>query len=70
GRGITWAPRSLVQQDLDNGRLLRAGGEDWDVEIGICLFRPRTRLPNTAERFWSAIQKGRKKSSPAMQRMK
>jgi len=70
GRGITWAPRSLVQRDLDEGRLLRAGGDDWDIEIGICLFRPRTRLPNTAETFWSAIQKGRKKSSPAMQRMK
>jgi LysR family transcriptional regulator, hypochlorite-specific transcription factor HypT len=63
GRGITWAPRSLVQRDLDEGRLLRAGADDWDIEIGICLFRPRTRLPNTAEAFWSAIQKSRKKST-------
>jgi DNA-binding transcriptional LysR family regulator len=70
GRGITWAPRSLVQHDLDQGRLLRAGGNEWDIEIGICLFRPRTRLPNTAEAFWSAIQRGRKKSPSTMQRMK
>jgi LysR family transcriptional regulator, hypochlorite-specific transcription factor HypT len=70
GRGITWAPRSLVQRDLDEGRLLRAGGEEWDIEIGVCLFRPRTRLPNTAEAFWSAIQKGRKKSPAAVLRMK
>jgi LysR family transcriptional regulator, hypochlorite-specific transcription factor HypT len=70
GRGITFAPRSLVQHDLDSGRLLRAGGDDWDIEIGICLFRPRTRLPNTAEAFWSAIQKGRKKSPSPVQRMK
>ncbi|WP_407155802.1 LysR family transcriptional regulator [Bradyrhizobium sp. STM 3557] len=70
GRGITFAPRSLVQHDLDNGRLLRAGGEDWDIEIGICLFRPRTRLPNTAEAFWSAIQKGRRKSPSTVQRIK
>jgi len=68
GRGVTWAPRSLVQRDLDEGRLLRAGGEDWNIEIGICLFRPRTRLPNTAETFWSAIQKSRKKAS--VQRIK
>jgi LysR family transcriptional regulator, hypochlorite-specific transcription factor HypT len=70
GRGITWAPRSLVQHDLDQGRLLRAGGDDWDIEIGICLFRPRTRLPNTAEAFWSAIQKGRKKQPSTTQRSK
>jgi DNA-binding transcriptional LysR family regulator len=70
GRGITWAPRSLVQHELDNGRLLRAGGDDWNIEIGICLFRPRSRLPNTAETFWGAIQKGRKKSPSAPQRMK
>jgi LysR family transcriptional regulator, hypochlorite-specific transcription factor HypT len=57
GRGITWAPRSLVQDDLTSGRLLRAAAEDWDIEIGICLFRSRTRMTNAAEAFWSAVQK-------------
>jgi DNA-binding transcriptional LysR family regulator len=50
GRGITWAPRSLVQDDLSSGRLLRAGAEDWDIEIAICLFRSRARMTNAAER--------------------
>lgn len=59
GHGITWAPRSLVQDDLDRGRLLRAGTEDWDIEIGICLFRSRARMTHAAEAFWSAVQKGR-----------
>lgn len=57
GRGITWAPRSLVQADLDSGRLVRAGLEDWDIEIGICLFRSRARITTAAESFWSAISK-------------
>jgi DNA-binding transcriptional LysR family regulator len=70
GRGVTWAPRSLVESDLASGRLLRAGAEDWDIEIGICLFRPRTRLPNTAEAFWSGLQKGRKKSASIAPRPK
>ena len=66
GRGITWAPRSLVQDDLASGRLLRAGAEEWDIEIAICLFRSRPRMTNAAEAFWSSVQKrkwGRK--SPA-----
>ena len=43
GRGITWAPRSLVADDLAAGRLMRAGPEEWDIGINICLFRSRAR---------------------------
>jgi DNA-binding transcriptional LysR family regulator len=57
GRGVTWAPRSLVMDDLSSGRLMRAGDEEWDIEIGICLFRSRARITNAAEAFWNAIRK-------------
>ncbi len=57
GRGITWAPRSLVQDDLANERLLRAGPDDWDIEISICLFRSRSRMSSAAETFWTSIQR-------------
>jgi LysR family transcriptional regulator, hypochlorite-specific transcription factor HypT len=56
GRGVTWAPRNLVADDLLNGRLLRAGGAEWDIDISISLFRSRARMTNAAERFWSAAQ--------------
>ncbi|MGA7803956.1 LysR substrate-binding domain-containing protein, partial [Bradyrhizobium sp.] len=56
GRGVTWAPESLVRDDLANGRLLRAGAADWNIEISICLFRSRARMTNAAEAFWSAIE--------------
>jgi LysR family transcriptional regulator, hypochlorite-specific transcription factor HypT len=59
GRGVTWAPRSLVQDDLTSGRLLRAGDGDWEIEICICLFRPRARMTNAAETFWSAVNLGK-----------
>jgi DNA-binding transcriptional LysR family regulator len=66
GRGITWAPRSLVEEDLATGRLLRAGSEEWDIAISICLFRPRSRMTNAAEAFWSAVPKDRPgRKSPA-----
>ena len=48
--------RNLVADDLANGRLLRAGGAEWDIDISISLFRSRARMTNAAERFWSAAQ--------------
>lgn len=65
GRGITWAPLSLVHEDLASGRLLRAGAEDWDIAIRISLFRSRARMTSAAETFWSAVQRLEKeKASP------
>jgi DNA-binding transcriptional LysR family regulator len=60
GRGLTWAPRSLVQDDLATGRLMRAGAADWDIAIGVCLFRSRARMTNAAEAFWSTVQKNQR----------
>jgi len=57
GRGITWAPRSLVEDDLRGGRLVRAADAAWDIEIGICLFRARVRMTHAAENFWSVVQR-------------
>jgi DNA-binding transcriptional LysR family regulator len=57
GKGITWAPRSLVHDDLKNGGLVRAGPKDCDIKISVCLFRSRARMTNAAETFWSTIQK-------------
>jgi DNA-binding transcriptional LysR family regulator len=57
GKGITWAPRSMVRDDLKNGRLLLAGPKDCDIKISVCLFRSRARMTGAAETFWSTIQK-------------
>lgn len=53
GRGVSWLPLSLVSRDLECGDLVRAGGADWDVPIGIRLYRPRARQSPAAEQFWS-----------------
>ncbi|WP_315718523.1 MULTISPECIES: LysR family transcriptional regulator [unclassified Bradyrhizobium] len=57
GRGITWAPRSLVELDLQSGRLVRAGPKDWDIKISICLIRARARMIHAAESLWSTARK-------------
>jgi DNA-binding transcriptional LysR family regulator len=64
GRGVTWAPESLVLDDLVTHRLVRAGDRSWDIEIGICLFRPRARMSPAAEKFWTALKKGTAKPAP------
>src|SRR5262249_30074668 len=64
GRGVTWAPRNLVANDLASGRLLRAGAKEWDIDIGICLFRCRARMTSAAERFWKAAQQWRADHQP------
>lgn len=53
GRGLAWLPLSLVEEDLRAGRLVRAGGPDWDIRVEICLLRPRARQSPAAEAFWS-----------------
>jgi len=36
--GLAWLPKSSITADLNEGRLCRAGNEDWDVEFDIRLY--------------------------------
>jgi LysR family transcriptional regulator, hypochlorite-specific transcription factor HypT len=56
GYGLAWLPASLVQADIDAGRLVRAGDAQWDVPMEIRLYRPRARQSATAEAFWALVQ--------------
>jgi DNA-binding transcriptional LysR family regulator len=71
GRGVAWAPRSLVEEDLAAGRLLRVGIASDEVSMEIRLFRPQARQSKTAEALWEravALQdqaeKSDRKSTP------
>lgn len=55
GRGVAWLPKSLIADDLETGRLVRAGAAAWDVAVEIRLFRPRARLSAAAEAFWALL---------------
>ena len=54
GRGIAWLPLSLIDADVEAGRLVRAAGDEWEVDVEIRLFRAHTTLPRAAETFWRA----------------
>lgn len=54
GKGVTWIPRSLAQDELkEKGRLMPAGDTRWTVAVKIALFRPRARMTDVAEAFWT-----------------
>jgi LysR family transcriptional regulator, hypochlorite-specific transcription factor HypT len=55
GRGMAWLPQSQVCRELESGELVLAASPAWELDVEITLFRPRTRLPSTAESFWEVI---------------
>lgn len=55
GRGLTWTPLSLLNEDLQSGELVRAGDESWDVPVELRLFRPRSLQPPHVEKFWALL---------------
>lgn len=57
GRGVAWLPLSLIQPDLDNGLLVRAGEPEWDAETEIHLFRSKARQAPEAEDFWRLVSR-------------
>lgn len=57
GHGVGWLPETMVRHELEANRLVRAGGRDWDIDFEVRIFRPITRLPKPAERFWGHISK-------------
>lgn len=55
GRGVAWTALSLIQEDLDEGRLVRIYPDEEGIEIEIRLWRPRARQSPAAEAFWTRI---------------
>jgi DNA-binding transcriptional LysR family regulator len=55
GWGLAWIPESLVSAELGDGRLVRAGGAEWDIEVEIRLYRSRENRRPIVERIWSLL---------------
>jgi DNA-binding transcriptional LysR family regulator len=56
-RGVAWTALSLVKDDLDSGRLVRAGDAGDETPIEIRLWRPKARQAPAAEQLWSKAVK-------------
>jgi len=58
GRGVAWLPKTLMGDDLANGRLISVDEAAWAIEVDIRLFRQHVIMHPTAEKFWRAVQAG------------
>jgi DNA-binding transcriptional LysR family regulator len=58
GRGLAWLPRTLIDDELRDGRLVAAGAPHWAIEVEIRLFRRQASELPAAEAFWRAASAG------------
>lgn len=58
GRGIAWLPRTLVEDDMSEGRLVAAAGSEWAVPLEIRLYRDSELLGRAANAFWDTAVGG------------
>ncbi len=55
GYGLAWLPKSIVVDDLENGRLVRAAEECDDIFVDIKIFRHAHNTEPRVERFWQVL---------------
>lgn len=56
GRGIAWLPKSMVNAELADGRLVGAAGPQWNVPLDIRLFRATAALAPAAQAVWNRVR--------------
>jgi DNA-binding transcriptional LysR family regulator len=54
GRGVAWLPHSLIEDDLNEHRLVESAGPAARIVLEIRLFRRTSGEPPAAEAFWDA----------------
>ncbi len=52
---MTWLPKSIVVEDLANGRLLRAAEESDDIVVDIKILRHAHSTEPRVEKFWQVF---------------
>ena len=57
GMGMAWIPDFCIRQELKEGRLVRAGGEQWDVPLEIRLYRCSLVHKPGVETLWRQMMK-------------
>ncbi|WP_369601791.1 LysR family transcriptional regulator [Hahella sp. SMD15-11] len=65
GFGVGWIPSRLAQEAEQFGKLVRAGGPEWDIPVEIRLYRWKENHNVNLARFWAGLQ-DRKVVQPVM----
>jgi DNA-binding transcriptional LysR family regulator len=56
GKGIGWAPANLIAQELEDGRLVRAGGAEWESPFEVRIYHSVENRNPLATRLWSFLK--------------
>lgn len=56
GQGLAWLPESSIARELAEGKLVRAGSEQWTMKLEIRLFRARGNGKPMVDMLWNALQ--------------
>ncbi|MFD2189916.1 LysR substrate-binding domain-containing protein [Pistricoccus aurantiacus] len=57
GMGMAWIPDFCIREELANGKLVRAGGEQWDIPLEIRLYRCSLVHKPGVEKLWRQMMK-------------
>nr|WP_298372586.1 LysR substrate-binding domain-containing protein [uncultured Halomonas sp.] len=55
GVGMAWIPDFCIRAELDSGRFVRAGGEEWDIPLEVRLYRCSLVHKPGAEKLWKQM---------------
>lgn len=55
GYGVAWLPKSIVVDELANGRLVRAAEDIDDIPVDIKIFRTADGTDQRVEKFWQML---------------
>ena len=55
GHGLAWLPKSSVNRDLREGRLVRAGDDKWEEPLDIRIYRRLDPMKALGEDIWSFV---------------
>lgn len=56
GYGVAWLPQSAVAEELQRGRLVRAGGDGWGTRLEIRSYCAITNPNPTMRNLWKALE--------------
>ncbi|SDK84029.1 transcriptional regulator, LysR family [Franzmannia pantelleriensis] len=57
GAGMAWIPDFCIRDELKSGRLVRAGGKEWDIPLEIRLYRCSLVHKPGVEKLWRQMMK-------------
>nr|WP_163503257.1 LysR substrate-binding domain-containing protein [Halomonas socia] len=57
GAGMAWIPDFCIRDELKRGKLVRAGGEEWDIPLEIRLYRCSLVHKPGVEKLWRQMMK-------------